>query len=153
VTTVKQLAKGKGKATLISGDTLGDVRIWDQESNGQVSWLIQNISLANFHSISAPPLSVPILHPLSLRWGHHHICKMVSCRTTSSRVVQTALYGCGNWRAQQVGWSTWGNVYPASTADSVEPVQVQKIDLKGQLPLDIAVAYLPGSHGQSWTTG
>jgi hypothetical protein len=48
---------------------------------------------------------------------------------------------------------SWGYVYPASTADSVEPVQVQKIDLKGQLPLDIAVAYLPGSHGQSWTTG
>jgi elongator complex protein 2 len=124
VTTVK-LLKGKEGAELVSGDSSGEITFWRDNSGGQVSQV--HLLVEEEMSDTQYDGSAFDAHPSS------SISAIGTCPSDGS-LADHLFTGASDGLVKL--WKLGG-----------QPTLVQTIDLKGKLPLDIAVANLPGTEG------
>jgi elongator complex protein 2 len=131
VTTVKLLNQVDGLASFVSGDTEGNVRIWEQSQDRSVSRtsLIPARGLTDY---------VETKFHCSLSFEAHPKSSIsaIGFAPSSSESSQTILTGGSDGHVR---------VWAVSEGEAKE---VQRIDFKGKLPLDIEVGHLPGTKGE-----
>jgi elongator complex protein 2 len=117
VTTLKLLSDSPGSTTFVSGDSVGEVRIWREGPIGYTCVLTFRAHPG--HSVSA--LAVSPATP-----------------TQGGGALNNHVFTGGSDGAVKL-WRIEGK----------KAGEVQRMDLRGKLPLDMEVAYLPGSQGES----
>jgi elongator complex protein 2 len=124
VTTVKSLEGARGSYQLVSGDSVGEVRLWTTNSDQVGLTIYFELKLTvQYSSISIQ--------------AHKGSISALGAATGSGPLADHILTGGSDGLIKL--WDL----------SSGKPDTKQTIDLKGKLPLDLQVASLPGSSGMS----
>jgi elongator complex protein 2 len=122
VTTVKSLEGGIGSHQLVSGDSVGEVRLWTTDSD--------QVGLTIYLG-----LKLTVQYSSTSIQAHKGSISALGAPTASGPLAGHILTG---------GSDGLIKLWDLSTG---KPEVKQTIDLKGKLPLDLQVASLPGSSG------
>ncbi|KAK4684880.1 elongator complex protein 2, partial [Tremellales sp. Uapishka_1] len=139
VTTVKRLSDSKGKTRFVSGDSLGEVRVWEGEHD-QVGKLSARSGSSKAYFVEGQFICTATVqaHPSAT------ISALgVTASSTSGSLDDNIFTG---------GSDSVIKLWSIGSGDSVLE-EVQRIDLKGKLPLDLEVGYLPGSEAPILVVG
>lgn len=123
VTTVKLVSEEDGRAKFITGDTEGNVRLWSQTDERNVS-------------------SMPIFSPLTS--SHQFRCDLAFEAHPSSTISALGVSPTSPGRDQVLFTGASDGLVRVWKLQGAKVEEMQKVENKARLPLDIEVGYLPG---------